>query len=137
STDVTVPGRASLFTDFSRKPDLSGGKVVFGGSFSGGSGVYQANLDGSGLIKLVESGSQIPGTNVNFTSIQNAAVELGTVVFIGIGSGINGAYRLQNGAFDKIIAKPDLLDGKTVDQVLLSNQGLSGGRLALHIVLSN
>jgi hypothetical protein len=141
STDTTVPGRAIPFGGsnpiFNRKPDISGGKIVFGGRFSGGSGIYQANLDGSGAVMLVDTTTQIPGTAFNFSSFQEIAIELGTVVFTAQGPGIWGAYRIQNGTLEKIIAKPDVLDGKGIDQVILSNQGLSGGRVALQITFTN
>jgi len=141
STDTLVPGRAIPFGGanpiFNRKPDISGGKIIFGGRFSGGSGIYQANLDGSGAVMLADTTTQMPGTAFNFGSFGDAAIELGTVVFIGQGPGILGAYRLQNGTIEKIIAKPDALDGKTVETVVLSNQGLSGGRVALQISFSN
>ncbi len=138
STATQVPGQATLFTSFVRKADISGGKVVFIGSYSGGSGVYQANLDGSGLIKLVDTATHIPGSGTtNFSSFQSAAIELGTVVFVGQGPGIWGAYRLQNSVLEQIVAKPETLDGKTVDSVVLGTQGLSGGRAALQIQFSN
>jgi hypothetical protein len=138
STSTQVPGKTNLFTSFVRKADISGGKVVFVGSYSGGSGVYQANLDGSGLVKLVDTTTQIPGSGTtNFSSFQSAAIELDTIVFVGQGPGIWGAYRLQNGTLEKIVAKPETLDGKTVDSVVLGTQGLSGGRVAFQIQFSN
>src|SRR6185503_14988965 len=38
---------------------------------------------------------------------------------------------------EKIVAKPETLDAKTVDSVVLGTQGLSGGRVALQIQFSN
>lgn len=139
STATQAPGTANLFTGFRRRADISGGKVVFTGTHSGGGGLYQANLDGSGLTKLVDTTTPVPGGTGNFLTFQDSAIELGTVVFTTQGAGITGgaAYRLQNGTLQKIIGKPDALDGKTVDTVVLSNQGLSGGRVALQIGFSN
>jgi hypothetical protein len=86
---------------------------------------------------IADTSTKVPGTEINFASFQDAAIEHGTVVFTAQASGIWGAYRAQNGTLEKIIAKPDLLDGKGIDQVILSNQGLSGGRLALQITFTN
>jgi hypothetical protein len=145
STDTTVPGRTNLFGGanpiFVRKPDLSGGKIVFSGRYNsggGGSGVYEANIDGSGAFTIADTSTQIPGSGTtSFSSFAEVAIEFGTVVFTAQGPGIYGAYRYQNGVLDKIIAKPDTLGGKTIQTVVLSNQGLSGGRVALQITFTD
>ena len=141
STDTLVPGRAITFSGsnpiFSRKPDLSAGKVVFSGRFSGGSGVYEVSTDGNVAFMIADTSTPIPGTNVNFSSFAEQAIEYGTVIFTAQGPGIYGAYRYQNGVLDKIIAKPDTLSGKTVATVVLGNQGLNGGRVALQITFSD
>lgn len=130
--DVTpVPGTATVFTNLFGPSDISGSKVAFLGSYLGGFGIFSANLDGTGMAKLVDNNTAIPGGVGNFTGLpQVFEFDGGDLVFRGTGSGgAVGIYLLRAGVLTRIIDKTTVLDGKANPTVNFRDGGYANGEL--------
>lgn len=130
--DVTpVPGTATVFTNLFGPSDISGSKVAFLGSYVGGFGIFSANLDGTGMAKLVDNNTAIPGGVGNFTGLpQVFEFDGGDLVFRGTGTGgAVGIYLLRAGVLTRIIDRNTVLDGKADPSVDFRDAGYANGEI--------
>ena len=67
-TGDTAPGHGNFITFFGGPPSVSGNAVAFGGSYTGGTGIYTGSIGVAGATKIVESGDTAPGRGP-FTSV--------------------------------------------------------------------
>ena len=125
-----VPGVGTPFTTLNSPPDVSGTKVAFQGSYSGGSGIYGVNLDGSGLVALVDTTTPIPLGSGYFTSVSSFEYDSGDLVFYGIGAAGAGIYRLRAGTLARIIDTSMTLDGKGIANFTFRDAGYANGEIA-------
>lgn len=92
-TATLAPGAGTLFTSFSGFA-VDGGRLVFVGNYSGGSGLYA--YDGSGLDRLVGTGDLIDGltvTSLVFGTEGLAGNEL--ALRVGFSGGASGIYTTE------------------------------------------
>jgi len=125
-----VPGLGNPFTSLSSPPDVSGSKVAFAGNYSGGSGIYSANLDGSGLGVLVDVSTPIPSGVGNFASFGSFEYDQGDLVFYGIGATGAGIYRVRSGVVTRVIDTSLTLDGKGIANFNFRDAGYANGEIA-------
>lgn len=130
SMATTVPGAGTNFTSFTSPVDLSGATVAFRGIYTGGQGIYTANLAGGAITTIADLSTAVPDGTVNFTQVQNPTISSGGVVFQGSFAGGSGIYLYQDSVLKEVIATTDLLDGKTISSFGISENSLADGYLA-------
>ncbi|MCB1207018.1 MAG: hypothetical protein KDN18_22385 [Verrucomicrobiae bacterium] len=130
TTATTAPGTAAAFTSFTSPVDLSGTTVVFNGSYAGGSGIYTTDLAEGGITRIASTTTAAPGGGGNFTGFQVVSIANGAVAFVGSTGSGTGVYLFQEGILRKVIATGNLLDGKTVTSLFISENSLAEGSLA-------
>ncbi len=133
-TNTTVPGTASKFTSLLSPPNINGNTVTFVGIYTGGSGIFGASADGTGLMKLVDTSMTAPGVTNRFANFYGGFSYLsGTLYFacnIAGGSGM-GIYSVSGGTVGKVLVSGDTLDGKTVKAASFDGYGLGGGAMGM------
>lgn len=127
-TNTTVPGvSGKKFTSIIDSVFQEDGKVVFWASFSGGSGFYAANTDGTGLTNLVDTANTvIPGTVSGvFGFFNGGSYRNGRLVFHAYNGGVNGIYIWDHGKVTKVISNLDVLKyGFPINFFILSSQAI-------------
>jgi len=125
---AAAPGSGQIFQAFST-PSLSGGAVAFQAVAGGLSAVYVG--DAALLEVVADTTTAIPGGNGLFIAFSDKlSHDLGHVAFRGFGgSGQEGVYVDRGTGPEKVVARGDLLDGRTVAAVDFRSEGLSGDHL--------
>ncbi len=89
---------------------------------------------GGALTTIAIESTGIPGGSGNFTEFSTPSLDSGKVAFIGEGAtNQKGIYTNLTGTLEKVIAKGDPLDLKTVDDVRFGVEGLSGDQVAFRV----
>ena len=130
-----IPGGSGNFTGLDT-PSLGDGEVVFRGrGTSGQEGVFRG--DGLSLTRLVGTGDPVPRGQGTFQQLLNPSLDAGSVAFFGENFGIlpyeRGIYTNLGGSWEKVIDVTDSLDGRAIDFLEFSPEGLSGNQLALKV----
>ena len=81
---ITVPGQSGMFTGFGGTLGLalSGSNIVFIGSGNSGSGIYTGVAGITGVSRLVDYTSTIPGQSAKFSGFSAVALSGNNVVFL-------------------------------------------------------
>jgi hypothetical protein len=113
------------------------GRVAFFGRSTGQEGVY---TDMTGPLTLVANHSTPvpgrPGQNFNFFGFLD--LDGDCVAFTGVfGGGNRGVYVRCGGVLSKVLAQGDPLDGRTVFDITMGPQGLSGDNIAIWVEFTN
>jgi hypothetical protein len=134
---TTPPGGTGAFTSFGAAPAVSGSTVGFYGVSPGRAGVYEWTQAG-GVIKVADTATAVPGGTGNFAGFtlgpSNFPVSLdgGHVAFVGTNSvGQAGVYTDLSGALAKVVGAGDVVGGKTVSTLTMSDYALSGSSIAV------
>jgi hypothetical protein len=100
-------------------------------------GLYTVPLDGGPVTPIADTNTAVPGGTGTFTQfILNESVSGSIVAFNGVDSrNARGVYTASTsgGPITKILAKGDTLDGKTVNDVLISKFALDGSYLVMTV----
>jgi hypothetical protein len=136
--ETTLAPSGVAFSSFAGDPSVSGGVVVFRGSdVNGLTGLFK---DDGGILLVADENTPIPeGGGSTFNLFGNYAVDAGTVVFEGIGAPGSeiGLYTDFGGSLAKIIDLGDTLDGKTIAELEISREALSGNQLVFWARFTN
>ncbi len=104
NNSTLIPDGTGSFTAFDRKLGLSDGDVVFSGE--GSSGQFGVYSDSSGLNKIMNGSTLVPGETFYFTDADLPSIHYGDIAFRGVSSGGNGVY-LYDGSTISVIADYD------------------------------
>jgi hypothetical protein len=123
--NTLVPGSSSTFTDFNSPFSLSGSNVAF---TAGPPGIYACI---GTLVTVANYSTPIPGATGSFTSFYTlTSIDDETIAFVGSGAGgLTGLYIFNDDELTKIIDSTELLDGKLIESMVISQQALSGDNL--------
>lgn len=130
TTATAVPGAGTNFTSFVSPVDLSSTTVAFRGNYTGGMGIFTGNLVGGAITTIASLSDAVPGGSGNFTQVQNPSINSSGVAFHGTFTGGSGIYFHQNAVLQKVISTTDLLDGKAITFLAISENSLADGYLA-------
>ncbi|MDB6054237.1 MAG: hypothetical protein JWN25_1760 [Verrucomicrobiales bacterium] len=128
-----VPGSSSPFTTLGTTPDINGSKLAFSGAFSGGQGIYSVNLDGSGMVKLVDTTTTIPASTETFGGFGEFEFNGADLVFKGTSTGGQGLYLLRGGNITRIIDTFSPLAGKSPATLTFRESGYSAGLITFAV----
>jgi len=123
-----IPGGSGNFVSFSN-PSADDGMVAFRGfgDFEQ-TGIY-AHADG-GLVRIADKGTSMPGGQKFTWFHSQVAIDGGNVAFVGYGeSGSSGLYARYDGVLGEIIDLDDTLEGKSLRELHIGRESLSGGRV--------
>jgi hypothetical protein len=137
TTATAVPGGSGNFTSFGFTPNIDGSQVAFYGVSSGRTGVY--TWSGGTVTRVADTTTAAP-TGGTFTGFLSTAVALsgGHVAFRGTTSlGTTGVYTDLTGSLQKVVATGDVLGGKTVSSVNISDFAYTGGSVAVLTAFSD
>ena len=131
---VTVPGGVGNFVQPSdlSQVSLDQENIAFLGHDSDGNvGIYLSS--NAALQTIADESTQVPGSALLFTRLAEPSVDGTNVSFWGIDEvGQSGIYLNRNGVLETVVETGDRIDGKTVDQLSVGNEALSGDQLAFH-----
>ncbi len=133
-TNTNIPGRGATKFTFLQDPAYDGISTAFHGFGSGVSGVY--TNQGGPLRTVADTSTAIPEATGNFTGIAASSVSIddGDIAFEATGDNdLRGVYIEKDGAFEKVVATGDMVDGRTVSGVSIGRDGLSNGYLAMRL----
>jgi hypothetical protein len=136
------PGTPSSYRFFSfQSPVIDQGYVFFASSSNGVGpfyfGIYIRN--GNGFLKLVDRNTAIPGGGGKFFPFDQVpiiAAKNGIVVFLSAdASNQYGIYAVREtgGPITKIVARGDVIGGRTVDQIQMWRDGFDGKNLVFYV----
>ncbi len=139
-TNTAVPGGAGLFSDFAAL-SLDGNDIAFKAlDFGSKQGIYTYFGESPNFIDVVaNTETQIPGGIGTFSGFgyglfTGPSLSRESVAFIGFGQGNDqGIYTDLDGSLRKVIASGDVLDGRTVDSLLMSPDALDGEDIVVHL----
>jgi hypothetical protein len=134
--NTLVPSSGLPFS-ITARASASGGHVAFyGGDGVTVTGVYS---DVSGMLAAIaDTNTEIPGSpGAFFTGFGHLCLDGDTVAFGGVRAGSTGVYFSRAGALHKVLAAGDAFDGRTVFDVFMGPQGLSGDYLAFQVRFTN
>jgi hypothetical protein len=136
-THTMIPGSSQNFSGFAGNLAADGPDVAFVASDQGGNaGLYRRV---SGMIQLIAlRGQSAPGGGT-IQQFGNLSLDDGHIAF-GTqfdAAGHYGLYTDVGGPLRRIIATGDTLDGKTITQLLMSEDALEGNSLALEVGFSD
>lgn len=114
--------------------DLSGTTVAFEGTFAGGCGIYTIDLAGGTITHVATTSNVVPIGSGLFTSFSPAVIDGDEIAFIGNFNGGSGIYLHQNGRLRRVITTGDVLEGKSISALAISENSLSGGYLAFRAI---
>lgn len=130
-----VPGLTAAFGNFS----LDGTDIAFYGyGADGRRGVY-TRIDGR-LDVVADTTTVLPGgSEILFKTEHFAGPSLsdGNVAFYAVTTNVAGIYTNYGGELSKVVQSGDLLDDKTVYDVLLSARALDGNRLTFWVLFKD
>ncbi len=91
----------------------------------------------SGWLRSAEIG--LPGGSGNFGGFSDPSISGGDVAFLGgpIRGEVVGIFIEMNGVLEKVIGVSDILDGKTIAQLFMGREALSGNQLAFRASFTN
>lgn len=140
---TTAPGQGP-FTSFTTGPAVSGGNVAFGGTSSGGRGIYTGSTSATGAAKVVDYGDNAPGHGV-FTALSLLpSVSGNNVLASGSYSGGSGIYTGTVGATGlvKIVDTDDIVPGHGaftgfgLPSISGNNVVFAGGNLSIGCIMT-
>jgi len=130
-----IPGGTGNFMSIAGM-DFDGDRVAFvGRNASNATAVYAGTSPGD-LVELAGRTTRVPGTGVNFLGVSNfIGFDRGLVAFSGYWAG--GGYGLfvaRDGRVQKVVAKGDVLDGRTVEQAFCGPGHVDGNVLLVRVI---
>jgi PEP-CTERM motif len=138
-TNTAIPGGSGDFVSFG-SPSISGGNVAFSGADSNTQPGIYAYIGGT-LVMIADTNTAIPGGSGDFASFGGrSSISGSNVAFLGAGSNtVPGIYADIDESLMKVISLTDMLDGKTLSSLSLSEvgQGLSGESLVFRAVFND
>src|SRR5262249_12630082 len=108
---------------------IDGDRVAFSALGSNQTGIYVSR---NGLLDVVaDQHDLIPGRTDQFRTFEGVSLDRGKVAFSGRGSNSYiGIFSDLGGTLEPVVATGDKLDGKTVLNLLLADEGFSNRQLA-------
>jgi hypothetical protein len=141
---TAIPGGSGNFTAFAgNAPSISGSTVAFRGTGGGGTqvGIYTGSASGGSVARVADLNTAVPVGTGNFTDLGAPSISGSTVVFIGNGTSTSQAgiyYQLETGGpLFKLITANDVLDGKTVSGLSISQFAVDGTSIAFSVSFTN
>ena len=118
-------------------PALDGTRVAFfGAGSSGQQGIYVSSAGPP--IRIADTATAIPGGTGNFMSFGDVSLSDTDVAFLGAGiSGQLGIYDLTGGSLLKVVDLTDIIDGRAITGLNLSNTGLFGDPIAFQATFAD
>ena len=125
--NTPIPGRTGTFTNFGNGA-IGAGNVAFRAHGSSGqSGIYS---DIGGLNVIADTNTLIPKGSGTFTLLTGPNLDQGNVAFHGSGaSGQEGIYADFGGGLFKVVDLNDMLDGKSIIDLVIALNALSGDQI--------
>jgi hypothetical protein len=97
-----------------------------------GGGIYTSSIFEESLEMVAETSTEVPGENGTvFLSLSSASIDSKNVVFVGRLP--EGLYARINGELVNIIQRGDIIEGKAVQNFLLSKTAIDGDQVAVNI----
>ncbi len=136
-SNTPVPGSGTTFGSTALgSPAVDAGDVVFVGSNSGSSSAHGLFLiKDQSIVRLVDASAGAPGGSDPFLTIGPVSFDGDTVAFLAeTAAGRSGIYHLPiGGELTEVIATGDTLDGATVVQLYLGQDGVSGDQVGFTV----
>lgn len=135
-TSTPVPGGTGNFFNIGNFC-VDGGNVTFIGIGSNAEfGIYEA--DASGTLRVIADRSTAAPGGQTFSQFYTLSCSDGDVAFTAA-TNVNptGLYKEINGRFVKVLRTGDTLDGKTVENLSLSQESMDGNEIAFKVEFSN
>lgn len=151
--NTPIPGGTGTF-EYLNSPSLSDESVAFSGGIfdqdtSGrnvpvGRGIYTST--GGVLNVIADTSTPIPDGTGIFEAFTTPSLDNGSVAFLGYEGLLDpdaleyeqrGIYTNLDSVLVEVIAKGDILDGKTVDDLVFDSEGLSGNQIAFTAVFED
>ncbi|MEI7728705.1 MAG: Ig-like domain-containing protein [Verrucomicrobiota bacterium] len=138
---TTVPGKSEKFTGLDSPPIVFDGKIIFQGQSSSGAGIFSVNPDGTGLTKLVDSKTAIPGLTGTISYLSLIGYDGTNLVFqVTVQSNNNyyqGFYSLRGGTIKKIVDNKSMVDGKPVSYLSAYGRVYGADQIAFQVAFTN
>jgi Tol biopolymer transport system component len=136
-----IPGAGGVAFQGFQRPVVENGLVAFEGSGPDTRGIYTAQ--GGTVSVVADTNTIIPDGPGNFEGLFGPSLDgghlvfLGSVSFKGFGNNFTGLYTTRTGGLARVIDVADALDGRAIESLSHSREGLSGNALAFTVYHSD
>ena len=136
--EAPLPGNGNPFHQFGGGYGIDGSTIAFGASNDAGLGAIFSVTPNGQATRLVDTNTAKPGGGKFSNMSLTVGISNGDILFDS-GNDTDGRdiYRSFNGAFSKVLASGDMLDGKNVTSAEFRPGGINGDELAVSVTFSD
>ncbi len=136
-TSMTAPGQTGLFSSFGG-PVISGNNLALFGNFSGGQGLYTGTVGTTGLTRIADNSTLVPGQATTFSQFSVFSISGSDVAFLAFYKGGDGIFLYHNGSLFDVAELGEPLFGSTITNFTASGTvALDGNDLSFGYVLAD